>query len=107
VELDGSDVLLNSMEGRVKPRNVRRDPRIALSILNPNDPYHNVSVRGRVVEITNAGAEDGIDRLARKYIGTPNYPFRQPGERRVQFRVRPESIGGQAGERPRSTEDGG
>ncbi|MDE1857157.1 MAG: PPOX class F420-dependent oxidoreductase [Candidatus Micrarchaeota archaeon] len=85
VDHDGDIVLINTTEGRVKTRNVRRDPRIAISVYNLSDPYDAMFIRGRVVEIKKDGAEEHIDRLAQKYIGM-NY--RQHGDR-VILRIEP------------------
>jgi len=92
VDLDGDHILVNTAEGRVKPRNVRRDPRVAVAIADKDNPYSNASIRGRVVEVTNEGAEEHIDKLAKKYLGQDKYPFRQPGERRVIFVIEPQHV---------------
>ena len=84
-------ILVNTAEGRVKDRNMRRDPRVAISIWDPADPYAKVFFsRGRVVEVTKEGAEDHIDFLAKKYLGSDRYEWRKPGEERVIFRIAPE-----------------
>ncbi len=93
-DFDGTHVLVNSARGRVKDRNMRRDPRVALTILDPDNPYRYLEIRGRVVEITEEGAEEHIDRLARKYLGVDRYPYRQPGEIRVLYKIRPERVSG-------------
>ena len=92
VDYDGKHILFNSAEGRQKPRNLRRDPRVALSIFDQSNPYTMATIRGKVVEITTEGAEDMIDRLAKKYLGQDRYPFRQPGEVRLAFKVEPEHV---------------
>lgn len=92
VELEGDYVSFNSALGRVKDKNVRRDPRVALSIADPANPYRYLEVRGRVVEITQKGADEQIDRLAQKYLGKPKYPFRQSGEVRVSYKIAPEKF---------------
>lgn len=94
VDHDGTHVLVNSAEGRVKVRNVRRDPRVALSVANHQNPYQMVTIRGRVVEMTHAGADAHIDKLAKKYLGQDTYPFRRPGEQRVILKIAPEHIAG-------------
>src|SRR5829696_225377 len=71
VDYDGKHVRINSAKGRVKDRNIRRDPRIALSIQDPANPYRYLEVRGRVVDITEEGANHHIDRLSQKYLGKP------------------------------------
>ncbi|MCS6817843.1 MAG: PPOX class F420-dependent oxidoreductase [Blastocatellia bacterium] len=93
-DFDGTHVLVNSARGRVKDRNMRRDPRVALVILDPENPYRYVEIRGRVVEITEEGADAHIDRLAKKYLGLETYPYRQPGEVRVLYKIRPERVSG-------------
>jgi len=92
VDLRGELILVNTAEGRVKPRNVRRDPRVALSIFSQQNPYAHAVIRGRVVEITHEGADDSIDKLAKKYLGQDRYPFRQPGEQRVIFLIQPDQV---------------
>ena len=92
VDFDGTHILVNTAEGRQKPRNVRRDPRVAVSIFDHQSPYSYATIRGRVVEITNEGAEQHIDRMAKKYLGRDTYPFRAPGERRVIFKIEPEQV---------------
>ena len=91
-DYDGHHVLVNSARGRQKERNLRRDPRATLSILDPDNPYRYLEVRGRVVEITENGADEHIDRLAKKYLGADKYPRRQPGEVRIIFKVQPERV---------------
>jgi PPOX class probable F420-dependent enzyme len=93
-DFDGTHVLVNSARGRVKDRNMRRDPRVALAIMDPDNPYRYLEVRGRVVEITEDGAEAHIDRLAKKYLGVETYPYRRPGEVRVLYKIRPERVSG-------------
>lgn len=91
-ELDGQHVVVNSAKGRQKDRNMRRDPRVAVTISDPENPYRYLEIRGRVAEITEEGADDHIDRLAKKYLGQDKYPYRQPDEVRVVYRVEPEKF---------------
>ena len=93
VDMDGDRILVNTAEGRVKPRNVRRDARVAISIYNQENPYSSAFIRGRVVEITHEGAEEHIDKLAKKYLGQDTYPYRQPGDKRVILVIEPEHVG--------------
>ena len=72
--------IFNSAKGRQKDRNVRRDPRVALAIVDPENPYRYLEIRGRVVEITEEGADEHIDKMAKKYLGVDKYPYRQPTE---------------------------
>ena len=94
VDFDGTHVRFNTAKGRVKVRNLASDPRVALSIQDPDNPYRYVQVRGRVVETTEKGADAHIDALAKKYLGQDKYPFRRPGEVRVMYKVLPESVQG-------------
>jgi len=86
---EGHHLRVNSAVGRLKDRNIRRDPRVSLSIMDPDNPYRYLEVRGRVVEITEMGAESHIDALAKKYMGVARYPFHQPGVRRVIYKIEP------------------
>ena len=92
VDLDGDDLLFNTAEGRVKARNVHRDPRVAVSVIDPDDPYNVVALRGTVVDITTDGADAHIDSLAQKYLGVDTYPMRSDGEVRIKVRVRTDHI---------------
>ncbi len=87
-------VIFNSAKGRQKDRNVRRDPRVAMSVMDPENPYRYLEIRGRVVEITEQGADAHIDFLANKYLGVDKYPYRQPGEVRVLYKVKPDHVQG-------------
>jgi PPOX class probable F420-dependent enzyme len=89
-DFDGTHILVNSARGRAKDRNMRRDPRVALALADPANPYHYLEIRGRVVEITEKGADEHIDELAKKYLGLDRYPNRRPGEVRVIYRIEPE-----------------
>ena len=91
VDTDGEAVLFNTAKGRLKYRNLRRDPRVAISIAARENDYRTVVLRGRA-EFIEDGADDHIDRLAKKYLGADSYPGRQPGEVRVTVRVVPEAI---------------
>ena len=92
VETDGDLIVVNSAAGRVKDRNIKRDSRVAVSATHPDDPFKALMIRGRVVKVTEEGAEEGIDRLARKYIGTDRYEWRRPGEVRVAYYIQPETV---------------
>jgi PPOX class probable F420-dependent enzyme len=90
VDYDGRYVVINTAQGRQKDRNLQRDGRVALSITDPDNPYRYLEVRGRVAERTLAGADQQIDAMAKKYLGQDKYPYRQPGEVRVVYKVAPE-----------------
>ncbi len=92
-DFDGKHVLVNSAVGRLKDRNIQRDPRVSLAIIDPDDPYRYLEIRGRVVERTQDGADQHIDKMAKKYLGKDKYPFRQPGEVRVLYKIQPERTG--------------
>ncbi|HWC78186.1 MAG TPA: PPOX class F420-dependent oxidoreductase [Blastocatellia bacterium] len=89
VDYDGTHVLVNSARGRKKVRNMEKNPAVALSILDPDNPYRYLEVRGRVAEITEQGADEHIDKMAKKYLGKDKYPFKQPGEVRVLYKIEP------------------
>ena len=89
-EYDGQHILINSAKGRVKDRNMRRDPRVGLDIVDPENPYRHVSLRGRVVAITEDGADAHIDKLAKKYLNVDKYPYRGNAEVRVIYKINPE-----------------
>jgi PPOX class probable F420-dependent enzyme len=92
IDSDGEHVILNTAEGRAKAKNLRRDPRVAVTVINSENPYEQVMIRGRVVEMTHNGADAHIDRLAKKYLGVDKYPYRGPGEQRVIVKIAPEHI---------------
>ena len=89
-DFDGEHVIFNSAKGRQKDKNVRRDPRVALAVIDPDNPYRYLEIRGTVVEITEEGADKHIDKMAKKYMGVDKYPYAQPGEVRVLYKIRPE-----------------
>src|ERR671937_545198 len=92
VDYDGQHVLVNSAYGRCKVRNIARDPRVAISVLPSDDQQSGyVSVSG-TAELVDEGADDHIDKLAKKYLGVDEYPFRGPGERRGVIRITPERL---------------
>src|SRR5215212_5244360 len=92
VGTDGEQILVNTYEGSQKLRNIRRDPRVAVNVVDPGNAWRLASIRGRVVEITTEGADDLIDQLAHKYLGVESYPFRNPAETRLTLKIAPERI---------------
>ena len=90
VDLEGDLVVVNTAKGRQKDKNMRRDPRVALAIIDPENPYRYLEIRGRVAEISEEGADVHIDKMAKKYLGADKYPYRQSGEVRVMFKIRAE-----------------
>jgi len=91
-DLQDGQVVVNTARGRVKDKNLRRDPRVALEISDPENPYRYIQVRGEATELTEEGADAHIDRMAKKYLGKDEYPFRQEGEVRVIVRIRPDRV---------------
>lgn len=89
---DGGHILINTAIGRVKDRNMRRQPKIALTIQDPHNPYRYLQIRGEVVEISTEGANDHIDTLAGKYTGKPKYAHHKPGEMRVTYKILPRKL---------------
>ena len=87
VDHEGDLVLVNTFEGSQKSRNVRRNPKVALTVIDPSDPFNVAVVRGRVKEVTFNGAEAHVDRMAKKYFGMDKYPRRSPGEKRVLIKI--------------------
>jgi len=92
IDMEGDDLVINTARGRVKARNVERDQRVAISVIDPGDPYNVVTVRGTVVDITTDGADAHIDHLAKKYLGVDEYPMRSPDEVRLKVRIRTDRI---------------
>lgn len=89
VDYDGKNVIVNSARGRRKDKNMGQNSSVALSIMDPDNPYRYLEVRGRVAEITEEGADQHIDKMAKKYMGVEKYPYRQPGEVRVLYKIEP------------------
>jgi PPOX class probable F420-dependent enzyme len=92
VDFDGVHLLVNSAKGRQKDRNMRERPRVSLALIDPDNAYRYLEVRGRVVEVTEDGADAHIDKMAKKYLGVDSYPGRQAGERRVIYKIVPEHV---------------
>jgi PPOX class probable F420-dependent enzyme len=90
VDYDGHNIVINTAEGRQKDKNLQRDGRVAMSIMDPDNPYRYLEIRGRVVERTREGADSHIDAMAKKYLGKDKYPFRRPGEVRVIYKIQAE-----------------
>ncbi len=89
-DVEGDLIMINSARGRVKVANMERRPRISLSIMDPDDPYRYLQIRGEVVAVREETGKQDIDRLANKYLGKEEYPWYE-GETRVSFLVRPTS----------------
>lgn len=89
VDYDGDFVLVNSARGRQKDKNMKQNSSVALSILDPDNPYRYLEVRGNVAEITEEGASEHIDKMAKKYMGVDKYPYRNQNEVRVIYKIEP------------------
>ncbi len=87
-------VRVNTARGRVKARNLKPGAPVALSIMDPDNPYRYVQIRGRVISAQENGADAHIDQLAKKYLGKDRYPFRRPGEVRIIYEIEPASVSG-------------
>ena len=90
IDYDGENVIFNTAVGRQKDKNLQADGRVSLALTDPDNPYRYLEVRGKVVERTTNGADDHINKMAKKYLGQDVYPFRQPGEVRVIYKIKPE-----------------
>jgi len=91
VDVDDEGVFFNTATGRAKPRHLERIPHVSLTVIDPSDGYRWISVDGQA-EITDEGANESIDKLAKKYLGQDSYPWHKPEERRLIVRIRPEHI---------------
>jgi len=92
IDIENNIILVNTAEGRIKHKNVSRDPRVAVSVIDEKNPYNMITIRGRVVEQTTTGADEHIDKLAKKYLGADKYPFRSSTEKRIILKIKPENI---------------
>lgn len=92
VDVQDGQAVLNTAEGRLWPTNLQRDGRVTLTVVNMENPYEFVSIRGHVAAFEHAGADEHIDKLAKKYMGLDEYPLRKPGEQRVIVRIAPERV---------------
>jgi PPOX class probable F420-dependent enzyme len=92
IDHESDMILLNTAMGRVKQKNVARDPRVSISVADQADMYDKVVIHGSVVSQTLKGADAHIDKLAKKYIGKDKYPWRAPGEKRVIFKIQPTRV---------------
>ena len=91
-DMDGEYIRINTVRGRIKDKNMRARPAVALCIADPHDPYRYLQVRGKVVEMITEGAEDHIDTLNLKYHGNPNYPNHSPDKPRVIYKIEPVKV---------------
>jgi PPOX class probable F420-dependent enzyme len=92
VDAQDNIILINTAEARLKHKNISRDPRVAVSITDRNNPYNMVTIRGKVIERTNQGADEHIDKLAKKYLNVEKYPMKSSDEKRIIVKIKPEKI---------------
>jgi len=90
VDFDGTHVLVNSARGRQKDKNIKKNGNVALAIIDPDNPYRYLQIMGTVDDITEEGADAHIDKMAKKYMGKDSYPFRNPQETRVVYKILPQ-----------------
>lgn len=93
-DADGDSVVINTAKGRHQDKNIRDDARVALIITDPGNPYRYLEIRGRAVEMPEAAADAHLDRMAKKYLGTETYTYKQPGEVRVMYKIQAERVNG-------------
>jgi PPOX class probable F420-dependent enzyme len=93
LDVEGDEVLFNTAAGRRKPQNLGADPRVIISVQDRNEPQSYMVIHGTAT-VTEAGADGHIDKLAKRFLGVDKYPYRQPGEKRLLVRVKPNRIGG-------------
>lgn len=92
IDTDGTHILINTVVGHQKHRNVERDPRAMISVLDPDHLQRAISIRGRVVEITKEGAELHFKQLIRRNLGQKEYRYGKPGQERILLKIAPEKI---------------
>jgi PPOX class probable F420-dependent enzyme len=92
IDRENNIILINTAKGRLKHKNVTRDPRVSISLVDDQNPYSMVTISGRVIEQTAEGADEHIDKLARKYLNADKYPSHSPEVKRVILKIKPEKI---------------
>jgi len=92
IDHDGEHLLVNTTNIRAKTRNVKTNPKVSVAVVDWSNPYDKVVVKGRVVEVSENGADEHIDKLAKKYLGQDKYPWHNPKEKRVIIKIKPEKV---------------
>jgi PPOX class probable F420-dependent enzyme len=92
IDRDNDTILINTAKGRVKQENVSRDPRVSISLVDDRNPYSMVTISGKVIEQTTEGADEHIDKLARRYLNADRYPNHSADVKRVILKIKPERI---------------
>lgn len=85
-------ILINTAKDRIKQKNVSRDPRVSISIVDEDNPYSMITIKGRVIEQTTKGADEHIDKLAKRYLNAERYPAHSPNVKRIILKIKPEKI---------------
>ena len=93
-DMEDDVILINTFQSSVKSRNIKKDPRIAISVVESNNPYNMVSIKGRVVDQTTEGADEHLKKLAKRYLGIGKYYYREPNRRRIILKIMPEKATG-------------
>ena len=93
-DMEDDLILINTFETSAKNRNIKRDPRIAISVVENSNPYNMVSIKGRVIEQTTEGADEHLKKLAKRYLGIGKYYYRKPKQRRLILKIKPEKVMG-------------
>ncbi len=92
IDLENDLILINTAEGRMKHKNILRDPRVSISMVDRNNPYSMVTIQGTVIEMTNEGADEHIDKLAKEYLNVDKYPSHSPLRKRIILKIKPEKV---------------
>src|ERR671919_618884 len=93
-DMEDDIILINTFESSAKSKNIKKDPRIAISVVESNNPYNMVSIKGRVIDQTTEGADEHLKKLAKRYLGIGKYYYREPNRRRVILKIKPEKAMG-------------
>ena len=93
-DIEGDLILINTFDTSAKNKNITKDPRIAISVVENNNPYNMVSIKGRVIERTTEGADEHLKKLAKRYLGIGKYYYRKPNHRRIILKIKPEKVMG-------------
>lgn len=93
-DMEDDVILINTFESSAKSKNIKKDPRIAISVVESNNPYNMVSIKGRVIDQTTEGADEHLKKLAKRYLGIGKYYYREPNRRRVILKIKPERATG-------------
>ena len=93
-DIEGDVILINTFVSSAKSKNIKKDPRIAISVVESNNPYNMVSIKGRVIDQTTEGADEHLKKLAKRYLGIGKYYYREPNRKRVILKIKPEKVMG-------------